>query len=39
MGMITNVTSYGRSGLSDWLLQRTTAIVMAAYVVFVTFFI
>jgi len=39
MGMITNVTSYGRSGLSDWLLQRTTAIVMAAYVVFVTFYL
>ena len=22
MGMITNVTSFGRSGLSDWILQR-----------------
>jgi succinate dehydrogenase / fumarate reductase membrane anchor subunit len=39
MGMITNVTSFGRSGLSDWLLQRTTAIIMAAYVVFVTFYL
>jgi len=39
MGMITNVTSFGRSGLSDWLLQRTTAIVMAVYVVFVTFYL
>ena len=39
MGMITNVTSFGRSGLSDWLLQRVTAIVMAAYVVFVTFYL
>lgn len=39
MGMITNVTSFGRSGLSDWLLQRATAIVMAAYVVFVTFYL
>lgn len=39
MGMITNVTSFGRSGLSDWLLQRTTAIVLAAYVVFVTFYL
>lgn len=38
MGMITNVTSFGRSGLSDWLLQRTTAIIMAAYVVFVSFY-
>ncbi len=39
MGMITNVTSFGRSGLSDWLLQRTTAIIMAVYVVFVTFYL
>ncbi len=39
MGMITNVTSFGRSGLSDWLLQRTTAIIMAAYVVFVSFYL
>ncbi len=39
MGMITNVTSFGRSGLSDWLLQRTTAIIMAAYIVFVTFYL
>lgn len=39
MGIITNVTSFGRSGLSDWLLQRATAIVMAAYVVFVTFYL
>jgi len=32
--MVTNVTSFGRSGLSDWLVQRVTAIVMAAYSVF-----
>lgn len=32
--MVTNVTSFGRSGLSDWLVQRVTAIVMAAYTVF-----
>jgi succinate dehydrogenase membrane anchor subunit len=35
MGMITNVTSFSRSGLSDWLLQRVTAVVMAAYTVFI----
>lgn len=39
MGVITNVTSFGRSGLSDWLLQRTTAIVLAVYVVFVTYYL
>lgn len=37
--MITNVTSFGRSGLSDWLLQRVTAVVMAAYAVFITFYL
>ena len=36
MGMITNVTSFSRSGLSDWLLQRVTAVVMATYTVFIT---
>lgn len=37
--MITNITSFGRSGLSDWLLQRVTAIVMAAYAIFITFYL
>lgn len=35
MGMITSVTSFGRSGLSDWLLQRVTAVVLAAYTLFI----
>lgn len=39
MGVITNVTSFGRSGLSDWLLQRATAVVMTVYVVFVTIYL
>ena len=34
MGLTTSVTSFGRSGLSDWLLQRVTAVVLAAYVIF-----
>lgn len=29
--MVTAVTSFGRSGLSDWLLQRFTAVVLLAY--------
>lgn len=29
--MVTQVTSLGRSGLSDWLVQRVTAVVMLAY--------
>ena len=33
--MVTSVTSFGRSGLSDWLIQRVTAVVMAVYSVFI----
>lgn len=33
--MVTNVTSFGRSGLSDWLVQRVSAVVLAAYTVFI----
>jgi succinate dehydrogenase / fumarate reductase membrane anchor subunit len=32
--MVTSVTSFGRSGLSDWLIQRITAVVLLAYFVF-----
>ena len=37
--MVTNVTSFSRSGLSDWLLQRVTAIVMAAYSIFMVVYL
>lgn len=37
--MVTAVTSFGRSGLYDWLIQRVSAIVMAAYTVFITGFV
>ncbi|HAZ79114.1 MAG TPA: succinate dehydrogenase, hydrophobic membrane anchor protein [Porticoccaceae bacterium] len=37
--MVTSVTSFGRSGLSDWLVQRVTAIVMALYVFFIVAFL
>lgn len=33
--MVTSVTSLGRSGLSDWLTQRLSAIVLLAYTVFI----
>ena len=33
--MVTNVTNFGRSGLSDWLLQRFSAVVLALYSVFI----
>ena len=31
MDMVTAVTSFGRSGLSDWLVQRVSAVVLVAY--------
>jgi succinate dehydrogenase / fumarate reductase membrane anchor subunit len=38
--MVKSVTSLGRSGLSDWLLQRVSALIMSAYLIFmVGFFI
>ena len=37
--MVTAVTSFGRSGLYDWLIQRVSAVIMAAYVFFLTGFI
>jgi len=32
---VTTVTSLGRSGLSDWLIQRISAFVMTAYLIFI----
>lgn len=32
--MVTSVTSFGRSGLSDWLVQRVSAVILAAYFLF-----
>ena len=29
--MVTNVTSFGRSGLSDFVLQRVSAVILAVY--------
>ncbi|WP_444678163.1 succinate dehydrogenase, hydrophobic membrane anchor protein [Halomonas sp. E19] len=33
--MVTNITNLGRSGLSDWLIQRVTAVILALYTVFI----
>ena len=30
--MVTNVTSFGRSGLYDWLVQRVSAVIILLYV-------
>jgi len=32
--MVTQVTNFGRSGLSDWVLQRVSAVILAAYTIF-----
>lgn len=39
MGMVTAVTSFGRSGLYDWLIQRISAVVLTAYTFFIVGFI
>ena len=31
--MVTQVTSLGRNGMADWLVQRVTAVILAAYTV------
>lgn len=32
--MVTNITNFGRSGLSDWLLQRVSAVILLLYTIF-----
>ncbi|WP_458526494.1 succinate dehydrogenase, hydrophobic membrane anchor protein [Onishia taeanensis] len=32
--MVTNITNFGRSGLSDWLIQRVSAVILALYTLF-----
>ena len=31
--MVRNVTSFGRSGLSDWVVQRVSAVILGIYFV------
>lgn len=33
--MVTQVTSFSRNGLSDFIIQRVTAYILAAYTVFI----
>ena len=37
--MVTAVTSLGRSGLFDWVIQRASAVVLAAYTFFILGFL
>jgi len=33
--MVASVTNFGRNGLYDWIFQRVSAIILAAYTVFI----
>ena len=35
--MVTNVTSFGRSGLYDWLVHRVSAVILLLYILFLAF--
>jgi len=37
--MVTAATSFSRSGLSDWIIQRFTAVLLAAYTCFIVGFL
>ena len=37
--MVTAATSFGRSGLSDWIIQRFSALILGAYAVFIVGFL
>jgi succinate dehydrogenase / fumarate reductase membrane anchor subunit len=37
--MVKNIMSFGRSGLSDWVVQRVTAVIVAAFSIFLLGFI
>jgi succinate dehydrogenase / fumarate reductase membrane anchor subunit len=37
--VVTSVTSLGRSGLYDWLIQRVSAVIMTAYIIFMVCFL
>jgi succinate dehydrogenase / fumarate reductase membrane anchor subunit len=37
--MVTQVTSFARNGLADWVIQRVTAVLLGFYAVFLTGFV
>ena len=37
--MVTAVTNLGRSGLSDWVVQRVSAIFLALYTIFIVVYL
>ncbi len=37
--MVRSITNLSRSGLSDWMLQRLSAVILAAYTIFIVAFL
>ncbi len=37
--MVTTATNFGRNGVADWIIQRFSAVILAAYTLFIAFFI
>lgn len=37
--MVTNITNLGRSGLSDWMIQRVSAVILALYALFIVLYL
>lgn len=37
--MVTQATSFSRSGISDWIIQRVSAVILAIYTVFIFVFL
>jgi succinate dehydrogenase / fumarate reductase membrane anchor subunit len=37
--MVTSITSLGRNGVHDWLLQRVSAVILLGYFLFLAFYI
>ncbi|MBV1911035.1 MAG: succinate dehydrogenase, hydrophobic membrane anchor protein [Kangiellaceae bacterium] len=37
--MVKSVTSVGRSGLHDWMIQRVSAVILAAYSIYIGVFV
>lgn len=37
--MVTSVTSLGRNGLYDWLVQRVSAVVLLVWIAYLAFFV
>ena len=37
LDMVTSVTSFSRTGLSDWLIQRVTSLVLLSYFIFIAY--